>query len=237
MRPTPLPDAPAVQLLLASASPARRATLRAAGVEPVVVVSGVDEDIAVAEATERYGPLEAADVALLLARAKAEEVAGRVDDAVVVLGCDSVLELDGEVHGKPADAQEAVARWRRMRGRSGVLHTGHWLVDDRDTGGATLGATASTTVHFAALSDEEIDAYVATGEPLVVAGAFTIDGLGGAFVTAVEGDHHNVVGLSLPLLRDLLADAGIGWFQVVGGVGTEAPDGTTPGGRASTGQG
>jgi septum formation protein len=205
-----------VQLVLASASPARRSTLRAAGIDAIVMVSKVDEDLAVAEATERYGPLEAADVALLLARAKAEDVAARVEPGMVVLGCDSVLELDGEVHGKPAHAEEAAARWRLMRGRSGVLHTGHWLIDDRGDGGATLGATASTTVHFAKLSDAEIEAYVATGEPLTVAGAFTIDGLGGAFVTAVEGDHHNVVGLSLPLLRELLADAGIGWFDVVG---------------------
>ena len=224
--PTPLPDAPAVPLVLASASPARLTTLRAAGIEPTVVVSEVDEDLTVAEATERYGPLEPADIALLLARAKAEDVAAALDDGAVVIGCDSVLELDGEVHGKPADAAEAVSRWHRMRGRSGVLHTGHWLVDDRGPGGATLGATASTTVHFAKLSDEEIDAYVATGEPLTVAGAFTIDGLGGAFVTSVEGDHHNVVGLSLPLLRDLLADAGIGWFDVVGG---------SAGDRAATG--
>ncbi|WP_344255557.1 Maf family protein [Terrabacter carboxydivorans] len=213
---SPLPDVPAVQLVLASASPARRSTLRSAGVEPVVLVSEVDEDLTVAEATERYGLLEPADIALLLARAKAEDVAGRVDDEVVVLGCDSVLELDGEVHGKPADAAEAVLRWRRMRGRSGVLHTGHWLVDERDGGGATLGATASTTVHFAEISDGEIEAYVATGEPLTVAGAFTIDGIGGAFVTAVEGDHHNVVGLSLPLLRELLGEVGIEWFDVVG---------------------
>ena len=218
MPPSPLPDVPTVQLVLASASPGRRSTLRAAGIEPVVVVSEVDEDLTVAEATDRYGPLEPADIALLLARAKAEDVAARVDAGVVVLGCDSVLELDGEVHGKPGDAAEAVARWRRMRGRSGVLHTGHWLIDERGSGGPTLGATASTTVHFAKLSDEEIEAYVTTGEPLTVAGAFTIDGLGGAFVTSVEGDHHNVVGLSLPLLRDLLADAGIEWFDVVGGV-------------------
>jgi septum formation protein len=218
---TPLPDAAAVHLVLASASPARLSTLRAAGIEPTVVVSDVDEDLAVAEATERYGPLEPADIALLLARAKAEDVASGLDDGAVVVGCDSVLELDGEAHGKPADAAEAVSRWHRMRGRSGVLHTGHWLVDDRGPGGATLGATASTTVHFAKLSDAEIDAYVATGEPLSVAGAFTIDGLGGAFVTSVEGDHHNVVGLSLPLLRELLGDAGIGWFDVVGGAGQQ----------------
>lgn len=183
-------------------------------------MSEVDETRAVEEATARHGRLEPVDVALLLARAKAEDVAGRHDKndhSALVLGCDSVLELDGEAHGKPADAAEATARWRRMRGRSAVLHSGHWLVDDRPEGsGATLGATASTTVHFASLSDAEIEAYVATGEPLAVAGAFTIDGLGGAFVSAIEGDHHNVVGLSLPLLRELLAQVGVAWFDVVG---------------------
>ena len=213
-----LSSQPAVRLVLASASPARLTTLRAAGVWPSVVVSTVDEDLVVAEAIERYGLLEPADVALLLARAKAEDVAAAFELDAVVVGCDSVLELDGQVHGKPADAAEARQRWRRMRGRTGVLHTGHWIVDDRaEHGGATLGATASTTVHFAKLSDDEVDAYVATGEPLLVAGAFTIDGLGGPFISAIEGDHHNVVGLSLPLLRELLADAGIGWFDVVGG--------------------
>ena len=107
----------------------------------------------------------------------------------LVLGCDSVLELDEEVHGKPVDAAEAIARWQRMRGRSGVLHTGHWVIDDRDEGGtgATLGAVASTTVHFATLSDAEIEAYVATGEPLRVAGAFTLDGLGGPYVERHRG--------------------------------------------------
>ncbi len=215
-------DAP-VTLVLASASPARLKTLRGAGVEPVVVVSDVDEDLVVADAFERYGPLAPADIALLLARAKAEDVAGSGDHSAIVLGCDSVLELEGEVHGKPATPDEAIERWQRMRGRSGVLHTGHWLVDDRgdDTGtGATLGATASTTVHFAALSDEEVRAYVATGEPLRVAGAFTVDGLGGPFVSAIEGDFHNVVGLSLPLLRDLLHEVGLGWFDLASGQST-----------------
>ena len=207
------------RLVLASASPARLNTLQHAGVEPTVVVSDVDEDAAVAEALERYGLLEPAQVALVLARAKAEAVAfgERVGD--LVLGCDSVLEFDGQMHGKPADADEARARWRRMRGRHGVLHTGHWLVDQRpvERGGsqATLGATASTKVYFAKLTDEEIDAYVATGEPLRVAGAFTIDGLGGPFVTGLEGDHHNVVGISLPLLRELFIDIGVNWFDVV----------------------
>ena len=200
--------------MLASASPARLTTLRSAGIDPLVVVSDVDEAAVVA----RYGVGDPADVALVLARAKAEDVAARdeLPEQAVVLGCDSVLELDGEAHGKPADAAEAVERWRRMRGRSGVLHTGHWLVDERLDGGsgATLGAVASTTVHFADLSDDEIDAYVATGEPLRVAGAFTIDGLGGAFVRGLDGDHHNVVGLSLPLLRELLRELGLTWHQL-----------------------
>jgi len=194
-------------------------TLQRAGVEPTVVVSDVDEDSVVADALDRYGPLEPAHVALVLARAKAESVAFGEKIGDIVLGCDSVLEFEGQVHGKPVDADEAIARWQRMRGRTGVLHTGHWIVDQRQAahGGsqATLGATASTKVHFARLEDEEIRAYVATGEPLRVAGAFTIDGLGGAFITGLEGDHHNVVGLSLPLLRELLDDIGVGWFDIV----------------------
>ena len=197
-------------LVLASASPARLATLRAAGLDPLVVVSDVDEPAVVA----RYGVTAPEDVALVLARAKAEAVAGSrgLPPDAVVLGCDSVLGLDGEVHGKPRDADEAAARWRRMRGRSGVLHTGHWVVDSREDGtGATVGAAASTTVHFASVSDAEVDAYVASGEPLRVAGAFTVDGLGGAFVRGIEGDHHNVVGVSLPQLRELLAQVGIAW--------------------------
>ena len=207
-------------LVLASASPARLATLRSAGLAPYVLVSGVDEDAAL----KRYGELAPDEVALVLARAKAEAVADVLDgasppadapDSALVLGCDSVLELDGEVHGKPADAAEATARWQRMRGRSGVLHTGHWLIDLRDEGsGATLGAVASTTVHFADVTDEEIEAYVSTGEPLAVAGAFTTDGLGGAFVRGIEGDHHTVVGVSLPLLRDLLNECGVSWVSL-----------------------
>ncbi len=185
-------------------------------------MSSVDEDAAVAAAEEIHGPLAPADVALLLARAKAEDVVRtRIENdepECLVLGCDSVLELDGEIHGKPADAAEATSRWQRMRGRSGVLHTGHWLVDDRDPddGGTSgvVGATASTTVHFADIDDDEIAAYVATGEPLRVAGAFTLDGLGAPYVRAIEGDPSNVVGVSLPLLRDLLGELGIPWHSL-----------------------
>ncbi len=214
MNDLPTPD---LVLVLASASPARLRTLQSAGVRPVVQVSGVDEDAVVAAAHEVHGELSPDHVALLLARAKAEDVATTLDDGLV-LGCDSVLELDGETHGKPRDAAEAIERWQRMRGRSGVLHTGHWVVDLRDGSdggsGATLGAVASTTVHFAEVSDREIEAYVGTGEPLAVAGAFTTDGLGGAFVRGIEGDHHNVVGVSLPVLRELLAECGLAWTDL-----------------------
>lgn len=202
------------RLLLASASPARLATLRAAGIDPLVEVSDVDEPAVLRElaATRADGTVPAAEQVLALARAKARTVAARpvAAQADVVLGCDSMLEMaDGEVVGKPSGPAEAVARWRRMRGGSGVLHTGHWLVRRGDAT-AEVGATASTTVRFADLTDAEIDAYVATGEPLVVAGAFTVDGLGGPFVEGIEGDYHNVVGVSLPLLRGLLAEVGVG---------------------------
>ena len=193
-------------LVLASASPARLKTLRQAGVEPEVIVSGVDE-------SRLDGP-PPAELALQLAELKCAAVAGGPlpDGASLVLGCDSVLEMAGRALGKPVDAEEATARWQEMRGASGVLHTGHCLRDVAT--GHVAAATASTTVHFADVSDAEVAAYVATGEPLHVAGAFTVDGLGGAFVTRIEGDHHNVVGLSLPLLRELLAELGHAWTEL-----------------------
>ncbi|MFT3874679.1 MAG: Maf family protein [Nocardioides sp.] len=193
-------------LVLASASPARLSTLRSAGVEPVVIVSGVDES--------QITDLPPAELALQLAELKCAAVAGRADlpPDPVVLGCDSVLELDGEALGKPADAEDARQRWQRMSGRSGVLHTGHSLRDVAT--GQVAAATASTVVNFAEITDEEIAAYVATGEPLQVAGAFTVDGLGGPFVTGLEGDPHNVVGVSLPLVRELLAELGRSWIHL-----------------------
>lgn len=186
------------RFVLASSSPARLKLLRQIGIEPEVIVSGVDESTVT-------GP--PADVALTLAVRKATAVARDLSDALV-LGCDSVLDLDGEALGKPADAADAAARWKRMRGRSGVLVTGHCLMDTAS--GRDAAEVASTVVHFADLSDEEIGSYVATGEPLRVAGAFTIDGLGGPYVDGVEGDPHNVVGLSLPLLRRMLIDLRLG---------------------------
>jgi septum formation protein len=192
------------RLVLASASPARLATLHAAGIEPSVVVSGVDE--------EQVTGLAPAALAQRLAELKCAAVAEQLSDGSLVLGCDSVLDLDGAALGKPVDPDQAAARWRAMRGRTGTLHTGHCL---RDTAsGREVTGTGSTLVHFADVTDAEIAAYVDSGEPLQVAGAFTIDGLGGAFVTAIEGDHHNVVGLSLPLLRDLLAELGHVWTDL-----------------------
>ncbi len=191
-------------LILASASPARASTLRAAGIDPEVLVSSVDEDVVLAAARAANPELSPADAVLALARAKAEDVAGAAapHTAALVLGCDSMLEFGGEIVGKPGSAAVATARWRAMRGHTGTLHTGHWLVDLRDGSGA--GETASTVVRFASLSDAEVDAYVATGEPLAVAGGFTVDGRGGPFVESIDGDYHAVVGVSLPLLRHLL---------------------------------
>ena len=180
----------------------------------MVIVSGVDEsqvvDVPPAELALQLAELKCAAVAQMMTKLTTQRP--DVPAGSLVLGCDSVLELDGRALGKPDDEDDARARWRSMRGRSGVLHTGHALHDT--AADAVAAATASTVVHFADLSDEEVDAYVATGEPLQVAGAFTVDGLGGAFVTRIEGDHHNVVGLSLPLLRDLVAELGHSWTDL-----------------------
>ncbi|AVZ74951.1 septum formation inhibitor Maf [Streptomyces lunaelactis] len=192
---------PRRRLVLASASPARLNLLRQAGLTPDVIVSGVDED-AVSAPTP-------AELALALAQAKASVVAARADvirSGALVIGCDSVLELDGHAFGKPADAEEAITRWKSMRGRAGTLQTGH-CVYDTATGHYASG-TASTVVHFGHPSDDEIASYVASGEPLRVAGAFTLDGRSAPFIDGIDGDHGNVIGLSLPLLRRLLAELG-----------------------------
>lgn len=198
--------------MLASTSPARLALLRAAGIEPDAVPPGVDEEAAVAAEEARLGrALPAEELVLLLARLKAEAVAARLgrDDALV-LGGDSAFAFDGRVFGKPHTPEAALSRWRAQRGRSGVLHSGHWLVDARDGGGS--GVATSAVVHFAAdLGDAELAAYVGSGEPLEVAGAFTIDGLAGAFIDRVEGDPSTVVGLSLPALRRLVLATGTAW--------------------------
>jgi septum formation protein len=193
---------PVPRLVLASASPARLKTLQNAGLSPEVVVSGVDESTV--EVTQP------ADYTLKLAQLKAVAVAADQKRALVI-GCDSVLALDGEILGKPASEDEAISRWKRMRGRAGVLHTGHCVIDTHRE--VWLARSAATQVRFAHVSDEEIEAYVATGEPSAVAGAFTLDGLGGAFVSGVTGDPHNVVGISLPLLRLMFEELGFVWTE------------------------
>lgn len=202
------------QLVLASTSPARLTLLRNAGIEPITIAPGVDED-AVAARAEAMGLIaNTADMVHVLAKAKAEAVLNHTDAfGKLIIGCDSSLEFDGQSLGKPHDPEVARERWQRMRGRAGVLHSGHWVIDNRNpiegVQPPAAGRTSKTIVHFADLSDAEIDAYVATSEPLKVAGAFTIDSLGGAFIRAIEGDPHTVVGLSLPTLRDLVIQLGV----------------------------
>ena len=229
-----------MRLYLASTSPARLATLRSAGIEPSLLASHVDEDAAVAAATAASGPLTGPDMVLLLARLKAEAVVGRLVDGEpidgFILGGDSAFELDGALYGKPLLPEVARERWLKQRGREGLLHSGHWLIDHRagpgsggvgsdgdgdgayvssglgSVVGSGVGSVSTTSVRFAAdITDEEIDAYIATGEPLNVAGAFTIDSLGAPFISEVRGDPHAVVGLSLAQLRQLLLEFGVHW--------------------------
>ncbi|MGV9310300.1 MULTISPECIES: Maf family protein [unclassified Nonomuraea] len=184
-------------IVLASASPARLALLRSAGLDPKVIVSGVDE--------EAFTAVLPADLPLKLAVAKASAVADGLTEGLVI-GCDSILELDGRPYGKPGTAEEALTRWRMLRGRTGRLLTGHCVIDVAT--GRQAAEVASTVVRFGTPSEAEIAAYVASGEPLHVAGAFTLDGLGGWFVEGIEGDHGNVLGISLPLVRELFAELG-----------------------------
>lgn len=210
-----------MQLYLASTSPARLTTLRGAGVEPVVIPSHVDEDAAVAAA----GAVTPIELVQLLARLKAEAVAAdraaadRAADGGIdgfILGGDSAFELDGVLYGKPLTADTAKKRWMLQRGRTGTLHTGHWLIDHREgTPRGGTGAVSSARVTFADdISDAELDTYIATREPLNVAGAFTIDSLGAPFITAIDGDPHAVVGLSLSTLRTLLRGYGVQWHEL-----------------------
>jgi septum formation protein len=199
-----------VRLYLASTSPARLTTLRASGIEPIVLPSRVDEDAAVAAA----GPLTPTEMVQLLARLKASAVVSPEVDGFII-GCDSAFELDGVTYGKPHTAAVARERWELQRGREGVLHSGHWLIDHRGgVAAGAVGAVSSTHVRFANVGDSEIDAYIATGEPLEVAGAFTIDSLGGAFIEEIRGDAHSVVGISVATVRSMLLGFGVEWHSL-----------------------
>jgi septum formation protein len=183
--------------VLASASPARRRLLQIAGIEPIVCPSNFDES-----------QIQTPDPTVLvqtLAQGKAETIAPQFTNALI-LGCDSVLALDGEIYGKPGNVDEALVRWQQMRGKVGELYTGHVLIDQLQQ--LSLVRCQITQVYFAWLSDQQIEAYVATGEPLACAGSFALEGRGGLFVEKIEGCHSNVIGLSLPLLRQMLSDLG-----------------------------
>jgi septum formation protein len=198
------------RVVLGSASSGRRKVLRQAGIDPLIVVSGVDEDAVVAALS-----VTAPDaITTALATAKAEQVSGSLDAATaadcVVIGCDSMLFCDGELRGKPGSADEAKRQWRKMAGRTGELHTGHCVMRLRGNQIVhRVAETAVTAVHFTTPTDEELDAYIGRGEPLKVAGSFTIDGLGGWFVDGVDGDPSSVIGISLPLTRRLFERAGL----------------------------
>ncbi|WGW10665.1 nucleoside triphosphate pyrophosphatase [Saxibacter everestensis] len=200
-------------LILASASPSRLSTLRSAGIDPTVIVSDIDEEAVV----DRYQVTAGDQVSLLLARVKAEAVADAIDSSdyaadTYLLGCDSVLDIDGVSYGKPLTRERAREQWMVMRGRSATLFSGHWLINMST--GASVGASSATTIHLADIADDEVEAYLETDEPLHVAGALTIDGFGGAYVSGIEGDHHGVIGLSLPLLRQLFGRLGVRWHTL-----------------------
>ena len=212
------------RVVLGSASSGRLGVLRQAGLDPLVVVSGVDEDAIIA------GLGEAAPdrVVGALAAAKADDVVAKLPADVardcVVIGCDSMLYLDGRLCGKPGTVEVARRQWQAMAGRSAELHSGHALVQVRD--GVVVSRqheSATTTLHFASPTVEDLDAYLASGEPLWVAGAFTLDGLGGWFVDRIEGDPSNVIGVSLPLLRRMLEAAGVSIAELWQGSGTHRP--------------
>jgi septum formation protein len=199
------------RVVLASASPGRRMVLRQAGIDPVVVVSGVDEDAVIAAQGTDADP---GDVANALAAAKAEHVVAELEPTLasdcVVIGCDSMLLIDGALRGKPTSIDDARRQWESMSGRPGILHSGHCVVRLLD-GAVTDRAVqcGTTTVHFGTPTDDELTAYLVSGESLRVAGAFTIDGLGGWFVDGIDGDPSNVIGLSLPTMRRLFARVGL----------------------------
>jgi septum formation protein len=198
-------------LVLGSASPGRLKVLRQAGIDPLVLVSGVDEDAVIAALGSNTSP---GDVVRILAQAKADQVAANLDDTVaadcVVIGCDSMLCIDGRLVGKPASADAARSQWQSMGGRSGQLYTGHCLLRLLDGNPIRRASESSaTTVHFANPTAADLEAYIGSGEPLAVAGGFTLDGLGGWFVDRIEGDPSTVIGLSLPLTATLLQRVGL----------------------------
>ena len=192
-------------IVLASASPSRQRLLKSVGMKPIVEVSGVDEE------DPAYSQLSPRELVVALAIVKAHTVKEKIDYPALIIGCDSTFEFEGESLGKPGTAENAIARAKRLSGKSGVLHTGHCFIDTDK--GIEISDVVSTRVHFANMSQEEIEGYVATGEPLNVAGGFTLDGLSAPFIAGIEGEVSNVIGLSLPLLRKAINSLGYQWFE------------------------
>ena len=193
-------------IVLASASPSRQRLLTSVGISPTIIVSGVDEE------DSAYSQLSPRELVVALAIVKAHTVKEKVSYPAIIIGCDSTFEFEGESLGKPGTAENAIARAKKLSGKSGVLHTGHCFIDTDK--GIEVSDVVSTRVHFATMSDEEIEGYVATGEPLNVAGGFTLDGLSAPFIAGIEGDPSNVIGLSLPLLRNAINSLGYTWFEL-----------------------
>lgn len=194
-------------IVLASASPSRQRLLTSVGISPTVVVSGVDEE------DSAYSQLSPRELVIALAIVKAHTVKEKINYPAIIIGCDSTFEFEGKSLGKPGTPENAIARARSLSGKSGVLHTGHCFIDTDK--GIEISDVVSTRVHFAQMSDQEIAGYVATGEPLNVAGGFTLDGLSAPFIAGVEGETSNVIGLSLPLLRNAINSLGYEWFELI----------------------
>lgn len=194
------------RVVLASQSTSRRRLLEDAGLTPTIIVSNVDEE------TDFFNAMSPADMVIALAISKAHTVREMIDYPAIIIGCDSTFDVDGVSFGKPGTADIAIERAKKISGRTGLLHTGHCIIDTEK--GVEIADCVTTKVTFSEMTDEEIANYVASGEPLHVAGGFTLDGFGSPFIPVIEGDYTNVVGISMPFLRSAMKQLGYSWPQV-----------------------